>query len=103
MLVGALKFKDKSPVRVYTFYSSNGSVVTDTEGYVLEDKSNLDDYLVDIARMNIPEFRKFLKETGCKDWESIYNFDILGVGYWNKDGSYEPAEESWREDLKKYV
>ena len=31
--------------------------------------------------------------------ETLYNCDILDIGYWDKDGEYGPAEPGFRQDL----
>jgi hypothetical protein len=85
-----------------TIESSWGEVTTDDEGNVLElDVLEIDEdgercYLLDIAKFDIAEWDKWYEDKFKEDSPKPSDFDVLDLGYWRKDGSYEPADENWR-------
>lgn len=86
-------------MKTVEFRSSNGTLVVNMEGHVIPEKSELSDYLMDIVKVDLVEMLKFEKSIGNElfDWGS---YDILNVGYWNKDGSYEEPCHEWRIEHK---
>jgi hypothetical protein len=84
-----------------TIESSWGEVTTDDEGNVLElDVLEIDQegercYLLDIAKFDIAEWDKWYEKEFEEDSPKPDEFDVLELGYWRKDGSYEPAG-NWR-------
>ena len=85
-----------------TIGSSWGEVTTDDEGNVLElDVLEIDEdgercYLLDIAKFDIAEWDKWYEDKFKEPSPKPSDFDVLDLGYWRKDGSYEPADENWR-------
>jgi hypothetical protein len=51
-------------------------------------------YLFDIAKFDLVEYGKFCESKNIVMGE--YGEDILAVGFWKKDGSYEQADVDWR-------
>jgi hypothetical protein len=87
-----------------TIESSWGEVTTDDEGNVLElDVLKIDEdgercYLLDIAKFDIAEWDKWYEDKFKEASPKPADFDVLSLGYWRKDGSYEPADKSWRDE-----
>ena len=81
-----------------TFHSSWGEIDCDKDGNVIEirgdeyfnDERN---YLYDIARFDLVEYGKFCESKNITMDEAE---DILAVGFWNKDYTYNKADEDWR-------
>lgn len=82
----------------FTVHSSHGTLtVNKTTGDVISCESNEkdpDNYIKDIERIDLAEFKKYWGTPITGD------VDILNVAYWNKDNSYDIAENSWREECK---
>jgi hypothetical protein len=84
-----------------TIESSWGEVTTDDEGNVLElDVLEIDNdgercYLLDIAKFDIAEWDKWYEKEFKENSPKRSEFDVLELGFWKKDGSYEPAS-NWR-------
>jgi hypothetical protein len=75
----------------FTVHSSHGSLLVNSiTGLV----NNVDgsDYILDIKKFDIDEWKMFYKEDSPED------IDILSIGYWDNNGKYQPAEYSWRLD-----
>lgn len=49
-----------------------------------------------IDRFNVAEYRQWFESVGL---EEPTNLNWLGIGFWQKDGHYEPFEQDWRDDL----
>ena len=86
----------------YNFGSSNGEVVVDQEGNVLEEESALSDYLCDIQKVDLKEMFEWYRKFGVNPEECRGHFDILDVGFWRKDGTYEKADEEHRSIFEEY-
>ena len=85
--------------------SSWGILLTDKEGNVVghEDlyiEEGEENYLLNIEKIDVVEYLNFMKSKGWKDIE-YGDEDILSVGFWKKDGSYEHASSKWREEIIK--
>lgn len=79
-----------------TAYSSLGSFTFDPNtGKVLN--SALDAEMATPIRVDIEEYKKYY---GTEFNEGV---DILDIGYWMEDGSYEPPENDWREEKKQLL
>jgi len=85
-----------------SFESSWGHISCDKDGNVIEvigygEGEVIDDenYLFDIVKFDLVEYGKFCESInitmgGCDD--------ILVVGFWKKDGTYEEADMDWRKN-----
>lgn len=49
-----------------------------------------------IARFDVAEYRQWFESVGLNE---PTNLNWLGIGFWQKDGSYESFEQDWRDDL----
>ena len=81
------------------FVSSHGTIITCQKGFIIENESDLSDWLLDIKQIDVKEVREYMKKEGFPQWETVDYFDILDVGVWLKDDSYLPPEQSWREKV----
>jgi hypothetical protein len=77
--------------------NSHGDLAIDAEGRVLEFKRDenggLDLSFID--RFDTVEWLLFWLRDGLPD-----EIDVLDLGYWDKDGVYEPPDMKWRRKLK---
>lgn len=55
-------------------------------------------WMLNIERFDMDEYHAWIRKNFGQDLESQTGCDILFIGWWNKDGSYEPAEEDARAD-----
>ena len=82
-----------------TFHSSWGEIDCDSEGNVLEirgDEYASDgerSYLYDIAKFDLVEFGKFCENENITMGEAD---DILVIGFWKKDDTYNEGDRDWR-------
>lgn len=87
-----------------TIESSWGEVITDDEGNVLEvDVLEIDEkgercYLLDVAKFDLAEWDKWYEEKYKESSPKPSEFDVLCLGFWKKDGTYEEADKEWREE-----
>ena len=90
-------------VNIIQVFSSWGSIYADRITGKVIDRS-LDDfdengrnYLADIDRIDISEHEHF--------WDKKISdtVDILDLGYWNMDGSYDGPETSWRNEARELM
>ena len=85
-----------------SFESSWGTLTCDKEGYVIEvigdeEFNGERNYLYDIWQIDLAEYEKFLNSIGQNlDHDAD---DILVVGFWKKDGTYEEADMDWRKNI----
>jgi len=85
-----------------TFESSWGYISCDKDGNVIEVIGDEEirgerNYLHDIVKIDLAEYEKFLNSIGKElDHDSD---DILSVGYWNKDNTYNEADMDLRKDV----
>lgn len=86
-------------MKTLKFRSSYGYIIVDENGIALPEKSDCDDYLLDIIKVNLDEMWKFEGIIGNEPF-TFEDYDILNVGYWTKDGKYEEPEHSWRKSVK---
>jgi hypothetical protein len=104
---GYLLDLDKS----FGVFSSNGfltvnSATGEVMDCVLDDEKERG--LTDIARFDVDEWRKaYPNETlgstleGERGDRIVTTMDILDIGYWVKDGTYEGPVTEWREEFRK--
>lgn len=83
----------------FIFHSSHGVLVSDEYGNLRHDmcEYNAEDpdcWLKDVAKLDIPELLNYLKSNKLDEEQS--EFDILEVGTFFKDGSYDGADGEWR-------
>jgi hypothetical protein len=89
------------PQGTFTVTSSHGQLEADlATGSVLKvDRYDEDDpdsqFIDEIDRFDMKEYRQWCRKTGLEDGTGC---DILFIGFWSKDGSYENAEEDARQD-----
>jgi hypothetical protein len=85
-----------------TFESSWGTITCDTLGNVIEvigDEESCGErnYLFDIEKIDLIEYGKFLNSIGQElDHDED---DILSVGYWKKDNTYNAPDHDWRKNM----
>lgn len=82
-----------------TVYSSHGELtIGRSTGNVLTkelyDEDDPDCYIKNIKKFDIKEWKKYWSNN-----EFPKDIDILDLCYWNEDGSYDTAEESWRQRI----
>jgi hypothetical protein len=82
-----------------SFESSWGNISCDKDGNVIsidgeEEIRGERSYLFDIAKFDLVEYGKFCESKNIVMGE--YGEDILAVGFWKKDGTYEEADKDWR-------
>jgi hypothetical protein len=87
-----------------TIESSWGEITTDDEGNVLEmDVLEIDDsgercYLLDVVKFDIAEWDKWYEAKFKEESPKPDEFDVLELGFWKKDGTYEEADKEWRKE-----
>jgi len=81
-----------------TFRSNHGEVVVAGDGVVETAESSLSNCLLEIVKVNLDEMFEFEKSIG--EEENQPSYDILNVGYWSKDGSYEEPVYEWRAERR---
>ena len=84
-----------------TFHSSWGEIDCDEDGKVIEVRGDEEyngerNYLFDIAVFDLPTYFVFLNSKNITMGEAD---DILVVGYWNKDNTYNEADMDLRKDV----
>ena len=82
-----------------SFESSWGHISCDKDGNVIEviGDDDGDNYLFNIGRFDLVEYGKF-----CESKNIVmgnYDDDILAVGFWNKDNTYNEADKDWRKNM----
>ena len=73
-------------------HSSHGDFVIDENGIVTKFKAEAEaeaDYR-NYVRFDLPEYKRHYGELDTE-------YDILDLGFWKKDGSYEPPEKDFRD------
>lgn len=85
-----------------SFESSWGHISCDKDGNVIEvigdeEYNGERNYLFDIARFDLVEYGKFCESKNIVMGE--YGDDILSVGFWNKDNTYNEADKDWRKEI----
>ena len=92
----------KVPIKKKTFISfesSWGNITCDEDGNVIDVMCyggacvDDDNYLFDIVKFDLVEYGKFCESIDITMGEAD---DILAVGFWKKDGTYEEADMDWR-------
>jgi hypothetical protein len=93
----------KREVEVFmTFESSWGEITCAKDGVVLrvdgdEEYRGERNYLFDIAKIDLVEYEKFLNSI---DQELDHDSDdILSVGFWKKDNTYNEPDKDWRKNM----
>ena len=85
-----------------TFESSWGEIDCDKEGNVMEIRGDEEingerSYLYDIVKIDLVEYEKFLNSI---DQELDHDSDdILAVGFWKKDNTYDEPDQDWRKNI----
>ena len=85
-----------------SFESSWGHISCDKDGNVIEvigdeEYNGERNYLFDIAKFDLVEYGKFCESKDIVMGE--YGDDILSVGFWNKDNTYNEADHDWRKEI----
>lgn len=76
------------------FISSHGELYVNQNG-TISDKSDLNDWLLNIAKVDIDEWKTW---TNKHDIESDCG-DVLELAYWDKSGNYIHADLDFRNDM----
>lgn len=83
-----------------TIESSWGTVITDDNGNVIEKKliNNQEEpcYLSNASKFDIAEFDTWYEFYFKKPSPKPAEFDVLSLGFWNEDGSYNEPDHDWR-------
>lgn len=55
----------------------------------------------DIVRFDVAEYQAWLASTTVTTatWDQIESIDVVDIGFWSKDGSYEPPVAEHRDEL----
>jgi len=82
-----------------SFESSWGIITCAKDGVVISVDGDLEiggerNYLFDIAKFDLVEYKKFLNSIGQE--LDHYSDDILSVGFWRKDNTYNEPDFEWR-------
>jgi hypothetical protein len=81
----------REDMEMVTINSSNGTLKLDVGGNVIPSLSDYkNDDLVGITKFDFTEYRKWYPN------EELDTIDILDIGYWTKNGQYEPPCYAWR-------
>lgn len=85
-----------------SFVSSWGCISCDNDGNILdidgEEVINGErSYLYDIAKIDLVEYGKFCESKNIVMGE--YGEDILTVGFWRKNGTYDEADKEFRKNI----
>jgi len=85
-----------------SFESSWGYISCDKDGNILniDGEEEIDgerSYLYDIAKFDLVEYGKFCESKNIVMGE--FGEDILAVGFWKKDGTYEEADKDFRKNV----
>lgn len=91
--------KEEPNEEYMSFESSWGIITCAKDGVVISVDGDLEidgerNYLFDIAKFDLVEYKKFLNSIG-QELEH-YRDDILAIGYWNKDYTYNEPDFEWR-------
>lgn len=84
-----------------TFGSSWGEIDCDEDGNVIEVRGDEEyngerNYLFDIGVFDLAEYFVFLNSKNITMGEAD---DILSVGFWKKDNTYNEADKNWRKNM----
>ena len=85
-----------------TFESSWGEIDCDEDGNVMEirgdeySREGEKNYLFDISRFDLVEYGKFCESKNITMGEAD---DILSVGFWKKDNTYNEPDHDWRKNI----
>jgi hypothetical protein len=88
-----------------TIESSWGYITTDDEGNVLEmDVLEVDSkgercYLLDAVKFDIAEYDRFYEDRFKEPSPKPSYFDVLDLGFWKKDGTYDAPDHKWRNEI----
>jgi hypothetical protein len=89
-----------------TIESSWGYIETDNNGNVLNiDVLEVDSYgevcyLLDVAKFDIAEWDNWYEDKFKEPSPKPSHFDVLSLGFWNKNGEYNRADKEWRNNLR---
>ena len=78
----------------YHFISSNGDLYVNRDGTINQEKSDIDDWLLDIAKVDLEELEHYYKLNEIEGGD--LDGDVLDFGYWDKKGSYHQPDTDWR-------
>jgi hypothetical protein len=89
-----------------TVESSWGMITLNDKGEVVdnEDLLKVDNegtvcYLLEAVKFDLEEYDKFYEDRFKTPSDKPDHFDVLALGFWKKDGSYEEADHEWRDDI----
>lgn len=85
------------PDKMYV-HSSWGTITINSVGEVtemnIEEVEGEESFLLNVAKFDLEEWKKYWKE------ELPTDFDVLDLGFWNKNGEYITPDNDWRELIK---
>lgn len=77
------------------YVDKNGVVLSEDVVLHKGDKYDENNYINQVEQIHIIEFFDFLEGIG-EDTKNIKCFNIMAVGYWNKDGEYIEPDQTYR-------
>ena len=84
-----------------TIESSFGIITTNEEGIVIQ-KDIVDKcYLSNVVRFDLNEWDNWYEGFTNNPSPKPSEFDVLELGFWNADGTYNPPSTEWRKDIYK--
>jgi len=87
--------------RTFTVFSSNGYLEVDRKtGKILSRNIVSDDE--NFPKIYIIDIKEFEQYYECEIMSGV-SIDILDLGYWLKDGTYEPPTQDWRDEIKNNI
>ena len=81
--------------------SSHGWIETDDLGNVTEKHLQSPCYLDSIKKIDLKDWEDFYEAIKLEKAPKPSEFDILELGFWNEDGSYNIADLEWRNNIYK--
>jgi hypothetical protein len=87
-----------------TVISSWGYIYLDDKGNVesmdvLEHDGEERCYLLDAVKFDLVEWDDWYEKRFNEPSIKPDDFDVLEIGFWNKDGSYNVADKKWRDEV----
>jgi len=88
-----------------TIHSSWGIITCDDNGKVITKDlyETVDEpcYLANAVRFDIDEFDRWHEACTGTPSPKPSEFDVLEIGFWNEDGTYNTADNDWRKQIYK--
>ena len=98
-----VRYLTSSSSKLYTMItieSSHGIITTDDKGIVIEKNLHETDcYLGNAVRFDLEEWDNWYERYTEKPSPKPSEFDVLELGFWNADGTYNPPSTEWRNNI----